>query len=652
MKKVKFLAVAAVLFGCTVFAQTAQAQAQTNTYYGYGIGHANPTNTDVADLVAIVTNIVPVQTILEIPTHNVNNVVANPFHDFYTAYYEGYMGLFLEWWDGRVFKTEQEAIESRRETLARYGLDSDWNVLLIKNFTMNDRGDGTRFYDWSKGHAPAGTGETGSSSSSKSSSSSSSKPAEPPYAYDRRTGKKHYVSTPAEAKALQDKFNREYVEEKNRALILRNASPQARAAVQQSYAVRQQAQSIVDAGTQLGNQLAAAIHESNVESERNKARNAVEKINKESQTNIDNWTKQYNDALKQIENDKAEGYLTIARFFDGTYGGYYQFARLNSTYNSNGYNSYWEMYDKDEEERFIERDYDIACVNYAEHFRRTNDPATAYRLGELLVGKQRTYWYTSCIAACKTVEEADEYLAKIGDKYSGTAADKWYSGLSGEGTAQEKLNAFKSKKAIAVVKEIIDNMVFVEANVVSKMLVTVTDDNKHVKRIIPSFYICKYEITKEQFDKIMGKIRKNDDTDKHPVWREWKDVCEFIEVLNRNTGLRFRLPAVDEWMHAAKGGNQSKKYKYSGSNEYYDVAKGTQDKYNAGDYKPNELGIYNMSGCFYGMYEWCAQQRIWSRKKYYKYTPKEFLWKNYEFKDAGDTDYGTIRLVLDVQETK
>ncbi|MFZ5517076.1 MAG: formylglycine-generating enzyme family protein, partial [Candidatus Zhuqueibacterota bacterium] len=79
-----------------------------------------------------------------------------------------------------------------------------------------------------------------------------------------------------------------------------------------------------------------------------------------------------------------------------------------------------------------------------------------------------------------------------------------------------------------------------------------------------------------------------------------------------------RLPTEAEWEYAARGGNQSKGYRYSGSNSVYDVA--WYDNNASGTHavaakQPNELGLYDMSG---NVWEWCAD---WYDENYYEKSP-------------------------------
>jgi formylglycine-generating enzyme required for sulfatase activity len=81
----------------------------------------------------------------------------------------------------------------------------------------------------------------------------------------------------------------------------------------------------------------------------------------------------------------------------------------------------------------------------------------------------------------------------------------------------------------------------------------------------------------------------------------------------------FRMPTEAQWEYAARGGNKSRNYTYSGSNNIGNVAwyyANSGDSTSVvGKKMPNELGIYDMSG---NVWEWCRDRYS---ENYYSNSP-------------------------------
>ena len=134
------------------------------------------------------------------------------------------------------------------------------------------------------------------------------------------------------------------------------------------------------------------------------------------------------------------------------------------------------------------------------------------------------------------------------------------------------------------------------------------DDEKPVHEVVLSdFYIGKFPVTQALWNAVLKDYPSFFNGDSRPVERvSWEDTQVFIKKLNELTGRAYRLPTEAEWEYAARGGRQSKGYKYAGSNKLKEVGwywENTHFETKAVGLKyPNELGIYDMSG---NVREWC-----------------------------------------------
>ena len=222
---------------------------------------------------------------------------------------------------------------------------------------------------------------------------------------------------------------------------------------------------------------------------------------------------------------------------------------------------------------------------------------------------------------------------------------------TGTASKRNEVKSVTQAEVVRLIKKSLDDMVYVEGGSFimgdgdedgNGLPWTIDIDNKPGHNVtLDSYYIGKYEITYRDHDifsatqgrkltrsLFIGDAIRADEISAGVSWFDAKDYCGW---LGDQTGLPFDLPTEAQWEYAARA--RGKNVPYATDTGSFDMGRNfpeSEDEASApGQYPPNGLGLYNMSG---NVIEWVND---WYDAEYYHHSPE---------RNPGGPETGTLKV--------
>jgi len=158
------------------------------------------------------------------------------------------------------------------------------------------------------------------------------------------------------------------------------------------------------------------------------------------------------------------------------------------------------------------------------------------------------------------------------------------------------------------------------------------NESRHRVRITKPFYIGKYEVFQEQWERVRSPNRSQFNGAMNPADNvSWHDCKAFLRKLNARVSGEgtFALPTEAEWEYACRAGTatpfhtgetiSTDQANYDGNVTYGSGRKGVYRKktVRVGRFAPNAFALYGMHG---NVLEWCEDRYAGD---YYEHSPKD-----------------------------